>query len=80
MHNIINLNTNLFQFQYFFFHIYSKNIKLYTKFLNHSDLETSLNFILKHFLSLNTSWKNTAKINFVIKFIPNNLSSFNSIY
>ncbi|CAG8765601.1 677_t:CDS:1, partial [Cetraspora pellucida] len=77
----INSTPHLSKFQNYFYHIYSKNIKLYTKFNNLIDIyDIPLSFIYSNFSLINTSWKENAKIDLGIEFIPNDISSFNSIY
>ncbi|CAG8607018.1 9194_t:CDS:2, partial [Gigaspora rosea] len=64
----------------YFFHIYSKNTKLYTKFQNILGLHDALNFIYSHFSLTNDSWKNNTQIDFGIEFVSNNITPPESVY
>ncbi|CAG8771586.1 25499_t:CDS:2, partial [Dentiscutata erythropus] len=81
INNIIDSTPNLLKYKNFFFHIYSKNLKLFTKFSNNSELQKSLDFIFKNFsMNPNSDWQNSIKLDFGIEFISPDTTSFNSIY
>ena len=81
IHSKINSNNpNFTKFHDYFFHIYSKNTKLYTKFQNILGLHDALNFIYSHFSLTNNSWKNNTKIDFGIEFVSNNITPPESVY
>ncbi|CAG8838906.1 30300_t:CDS:2, partial [Gigaspora margarita] len=78
----IRSNNNLSRFDNFFFHIYAKNLKLYTKFDPSNNVESylALNFFNLYFSSPNNNWKQEAKIDVGIEFVSKDLTTPTSIY
>ncbi|CAG8521977.1 18506_t:CDS:2 [Dentiscutata erythropus] len=77
----IRSNDNLKQFEHFFYHIYAKNLKLDTKFYEFKEINEAISFIDNNFDTTNNiSWKNAAKIDFGIEFMPTGYNQPNSVY